>query len=239
MTIATLTLCRFDRLPGRAWAFAQMGLSRRPLRRMPGLTFFKLLGSGGGAGFLPRPNPAVWAILCAWSSRAAAEAGLAGRPFARWRARAGETAQLLLAPQAARGAWSGRTPFAVADGDGGCESHGPIAALTRASIRPRALPAFWRHVPTLDRLIGANRDVLLKVGVGEVPWLHQVTFTVWPDAASMARYARAPGPHADAIRAVREEGLFREDLYARFRVAGASGTWEGRPVADTLARVAA
>ena len=229
MAITTLTLCRFDRPAGRVWAFAQMGLSRLPLRRTRGLTFFKLLGSGGGAGFLPRPNPRVWAILCAWRSRADADAALGHGVFARWAARADECAHLILGTVSARGAWSGRNPFAAGD-----HGDGPLAALTRATIRPRALPFFWRRVPTLDRLIGQNPDVRLKVGVGEVPWLHQVTFSVWPDAASMARYARTPGPHSEAIRAVRDGGWFREELYARFRVVAAHGTWEGRPVQEVL-----
>lgn len=68
---------------------------------------------------------------------------------------------------------------------------------------------------------------MFKIGIGEIPWLHQVTFSIWPDAAAMARFARR-GPHAEAIRAVRDEGWFSEELYARFRVLGEAGTWEGR-----------
>ena len=74
MPTTTLTLARFDRVPGRIWAFTQMGLARRPLRRTDGLGFFKLMGSGAGSGFLPVPNTAVWAILCSWRDRAAADA---------------------------------------------------------------------------------------------------------------------------------------------------------------------
>ncbi len=43
----------------------------------------------------------------------------------------------------------------------------------------------------------------------------------------MAHFARADGPHARAIRAVRDEGWFREELYARFRILGDAGTWNG------------
>ncbi len=77
--------------------------------------------------------------------------------------------------------------------------------------------------------------MLFKAGVGEVPWLHQVTFSVWPDAASMAAFARADGPHAAAIRSVRAEGWFAEELYARFTLRAHSGSWGG---ADPLARAA-
>ena len=231
MSAVTLTLARHSRPSGQFWAFAQMGLARWPLRRTAGLTFFKLMGSGTGAGFSPVPNLTTWSILCGWRDAGAATAGLRGGVFARWDRRADECCHLLLDPVSVRGAWSGRTPFAAGPDRGS----GPIAALTRATIRPRALPRFWRRVPRLDRLIGENPEVLMKVGVGEAPWLHQVTFSVWPDAASMARFARDPaGPHAEAIRAVRDEGWFREELYARFRVRDARGIWQGRDIGETL-----
>jgi len=86
---------------------------------------------------------------------------------------------------------------------------------------------FWRHVPDISAVIGSDPSVAFKIGIGEVPYLHQVTFSVWPDAASMDHFARRDGPHARAIRAVRAEGLFAEELYARFAVLGATGMWEG------------
>jgi spheroidene monooxygenase len=55
-----------------------------------------------------------------------------------------------------------------------------------------------------------------------------VTFSIWPDADSMAQFARADGPHARAIRAVRIGDWFSEELYARFRVQATRGSWNGR-----------
>ena len=43
----------------------------------------------------------------------------------------------------------------------------------------------------------------------------------------MAAFARRDGPHARAIRAVREGGWFSEELYARFQVVGDVGAWGG------------
>ena len=43
----------------------------------------------------------------------------------------------------------------------------------------------------------------------------------------MAAFARHDGPHARAIRAVREGGWFAEELYARFQVVGEAGAWGG------------
>ena len=58
-------------------------------------------------------------------------------------------------------------------------------------------------------------------------FLHQVTFSVWPDVASMSAFAHRDGPHAQAIRAVRAGDWFSEELYARFHVFGTSGHWSG------------
>jgi spheroidene monooxygenase len=81
--------------------------------------------------------------------------------------------------------------------------------------------------------------VAFKIGIGEVPLLHQVTFSIWPDTASMAAFARADGPHAQAIRAVREGQWFSEELYARFRILGDLGSWGGGSPLTRLERQAA
>jgi len=144
---------------------------------------------------------------------------------ARYRTMAAEDWTLFLTPIAARGRWSDTAPFAAQPDPG----TGPIAAMTRATVKPGAALRFWSRVPDISAVIGADRNVLFKIGIGEVPLLHQVTFSIWPDADSMAAFARTPdGPHAQAIRAVRDGDWFREELYARFRIAGEAGSWDGR-----------
>ena len=101
------------------------------------------------------------------------------------------------------------------------------AALTRATIKPSVLTRFWGQVPDISRVIGDDPNVAFKIGIGEVPWLHQVTFSIWPSAQAMANFARKDGPHARAIKAVRAGNWFREELYARFAVTGEHGSWEG------------
>jgi spheroidene monooxygenase len=98
---------------------------------------------------------------------------------------------------------------------------------------------FWGRTPDISARIGRDANVLFKAGIGEVPWLHQVTFSVWPDTAAMAAFARADGPHAAAIRAVRSEGWFSEELYARFAVLAHAGTWGGRDPLDASPAIAA
>jgi spheroidene monooxygenase len=71
--------------------------------------------------------------------------------------------------------------------------------------------------------------MLFRMGMGEVPLLHQVTFSVWQDAAAMRRFAYGGAGHARAIAAVRAGDWFAEELYARFAVLEAAGRWQGRP----------
>lgn len=220
----TLSLFRFDRWRDRVWAFAMMGAARFALARVPDLQFWKLCGSGTGEGFTPIPNTSVYAILCAWPNTDTARAGIGSETiFARYRNRASEHWTLYLTPTSARGAWAGVEPFEPALEP----NNGPIAALTRATVKPRVAARFWRRVPDISAVIGSDPNVIFKIGIGEVPLLHQVTFSIWPGAEEMAAFARTNGPHAAAIHAVRSGNWFREELYARFAIAGTDGTWNG------------
>lgn len=221
--IATLSLFRFAGLRRRLWAFTQMGLARGAMRRTPDVRFWKLCGSGTGEGFTPVPNTAVYAILATWPDLETARRRVAEGVHLRWSARAAETWTLFLATISARGAWSGAAPFRPSV----AHAAGPLAALTRATLRPSILTRFWGRVPAISQVIGADPHVRFKIGLGEVPLLHQITFSIWPDAATMAAFARADGPHARAIQAVREGRWFREELYARFAVVDQVGAWAG------------
>jgi spheroidene monooxygenase len=222
--IVTLSFFRFDGVMSRLWAFAMMGLARGPMARVPDIGFWKLCGSGSGVGFTPVPNLGVYAILATWPDVATAQDRIErASPFRRYRARAAESWTVLLAPTSVKGEWSGQQPFIETE----TQSTGALAALTRATIRPSVLARFWRRVPNISSVIGRDDNVLFKIGVGEIPWLHQVTFSIWPDAQTMAGFART-GHHADAIRAVREGNWFNEELYARFAVVSDTGTWHGK-----------
>ncbi len=201
-----------------------MGASHLSFRAMEECSFYKLCGSGTGEGFTPRPNWGVWAVLAVWPDEATARRRLATAPvYRRWSNRATECYTLFLQPTSARGTWSKAMPFLSTP----ASERGPVAALTRASVRPTTMLRFWNRVPDISAAIGADTNVAFKIGIGDVPFLHQVTFSVWPDTASMADFARADGPHARAIRAVRDGDWFSEELYARFAVADTMGTWGG------------
>ena len=224
ISVTTFSLFRFPAIRDRLWVFTQMAASRRPLAATPGIGFAKLFGSGTGEGFTPKPNTAIWGLLATWPDEATARRGASEGVFARWAGHAAESWTIFLSALSARGRWSGAAPFKP-EADPGC---GPLAVLTRATIRPASLLRFWRHEPAVSARIGADPNVIFKIGVGEAPWLQQVTFSIWPDEERMCAFARR-GPHQEAIRAVREGGWFAEELYARFRVIGEAGAWSAAP----------
>lgn len=220
----SISFFRFDRAAARIWAFTQMGIARLDMPKTPGIGFWKLCGSGVGEGFTPIPNLGVWAILATWPDEETARSSIAsGSVFSRFRLKAAESWTVLLQAVSSRGHWSGQEPFTVVD-DRKTEA---LAVLTRATIKPKAAFRFWRRVPNISDVIGKDQNVLFKIGIGEVPWLHQVTFSIWPNLRGMVEFARKDGPHAKAIKAVRDGNWFREELYARFQVVGSIGSWEG------------
>ena len=226
----TLSFHRFGPVHRRLWALVQMGAARLSLPRVPGIGAWKLCGSGANQGFIPIPNTAVAAILATWPDEATARDRIAGHaPFTRWAEMAEETWTVFLAPTSVRGRWGGVTPFEVSAEP----APGPLAALTRATVKPSVAARFWKRTPDLNRAIFADPNVVFRIGIGEVPLVQQVTFSIWPDTDTMHAFAHAPGTlHAEAIRAVREGKWFREELYARFRILGDAGTWNGaRPLA--------
>ena len=227
--IVSLSFFRFDTPVSKLWAFAMMGVARGAMARVPDIGFWKLCGSGTGEGFTPIPNTGVYAILATWPDETTARDRTQNADiYRKYHARADESWTLYLSTETARGRWSGKAPFSPTRD----HATGPLAALTRATLKPGVAMKFWQRVPDISGVIGNDPAVMFKIGIGEVPWLQQVTFSIWPDQAAMDNFARKDGPHARAIAAVREGKWFKEELYARFRVTGSEGTWGGRSPLD-------
>lgn len=226
MQAVAISFFRFEGVAARLWAFSQMQLARARLRETREIGFFKLFGTGTGEGFTPVPNFGVYAVLTTWADLDAARRGLSkGEVFRRYREHAREASTVYLSAISSRGRWDGRAPFEV---EPPAEPTRPLAVLTRATLKARHLAAFWRNTPGISVTIRGEDHLRFKIGMGEVPWLQQVTFSIWDDPEAMKAFAYRSASHAAAVRGVRENGWFREELYARFRVLGFEGTWEGR-----------
>lgn len=252
-----------------------MAFDRPGLGSTPGLTFWRLLGSGRGASTSMGADLRRWALLAVWRDERDLDRFLSDSPVAaRWRSAARESWQVRLVPLASRGSWNGVNPFAplpaapsglppgaggktgLLPGDTGLSRRdtpglspgeasgfspggayapdpgGPVAVLTRASIRPARLVAFYRSVPGVDRLLAEQEGCLASVGVGEWPLARQGTFSLWRDAAAVRDFAHRGRAHRRVIGRTRAEGWYSEELFARFSPYASEGTWDG---ADPLA----
>ena len=229
MSVVSISFFRFETLRARLWAFSQMQFARKHLKALPGLEFFKLFGSGTGEGFTPVPNFGVYAILGVWPSEAHARAQIDGDTiYARYHAQSVEAAHIYLQPFSVRGRWDGDNPFKVAASDKNKPAPEPIGVITRATIKKRSVFSFWKHSPGISKDVGQQDSLLFKIGVGEVPWLHQVTISIWSNRKAMVRFAYENGTcHAIAAKEAFDKKWFSEDLFARFHVLSATGRWDG------------
>jgi heme-degrading monooxygenase HmoA len=223
--LVTLSLYGFSGA-ARAWAFAQMGLARPRMAGVEGLRFWKLLGSGRGGGFSLRPDWSRYGLVAAWETPEAADVFFASSPVAAaYRERADEVWTVRLRPTSAHGAWSGANPFLpTAPGP----ARGPVAVLTRATIRWRRLAAFWGAVPASGRALDGAAGLLASIGVGEAPVVRQATFSLWASEEHMRAFAYGTAEHRETIRRTREERWYAEELFARFAPVASEGAWNGR-----------
>lgn len=216
-------------------ALARMALDPLLLRRVPGLRFARMLGTGSGRTFTLRDaTPRRWGLLASWDTAEAARVfdrdAVTSR---RWDAVADERFRADLRPLAARGRWSGHTPFgdpqpvhrsSAAPSRSGAT---PVAALTRARIATRKAATFWRAVPPVSADLHRVDGLRLAVGIGEAPVGLQGTFSLWDSAGALRDFAYRGAAHAEVVARTATEGWYREELFARFAVLATAGTVDG------------
>lgn len=232
MQVVTISFFRYNTWPARLEALSQMARGRFALKNVPGLEFFKLLGTGSGAGFNPRPNVNVNAILCVWPDMDTAKRGLDKSITHRvLRDHSCETWTLYLTPTSARGQWSGVEPLRVTE-----KAKNPLAVLTRATVKLPVALDFWKIVPEIESMVANHPNCAFHIGMAEVPWVQQVTFSIWDRVRPMGKFAHGDCPHGHAIQQVRDGNWFSEEMYARFQILGDEGSWEGGSPLDRLSK---
>jgi heme-degrading monooxygenase HmoA len=209
-------------------ALVGMGLNRILLRRAPGLRFWKLLGSAGGLAFGPW-NPRRYGLFSVWESPAALDAFQRESPvLAAYRRRADELWTVRLRPISWHGTWSGVNPFAGAEPAAPlAPDAGPLAILTRATIRPLRVRAFRAAARQVNAELAQHPGLLAAIGLGEVPLFTQATFSLWASQRAVRGFAYSGPEHIAAMRRKESESWYSEELFARFQPVASYGTWDG------------
>jgi hypothetical protein len=213
--VTTISIFHFRGWKNKFRALSQMGLAPARMQHAPGLSFFKLLGSGAENGFSIRPNFGTYALLGVWDAEADADRFFQKHPaFQHYRSLAASWQTIYMRNTAAHGAWDGQNPFQTADAFDPTE---PVAVITRATIRRRHLWRFWRFVPSVSRDVENRPGLRLAIGIGELPLLQQATFSLWDSGRQMLDYAYRRPEHSAMVRKTRELGWYKEELFARFK----------------------
>lgn len=206
----------------------QMQDANRILKSVPGLHFYKLLGSGSGNGFSVVPDTSTYALLSVWEDQASAEAFFKHHPYCyqvfintiqRW--------TTYLNTTKVRGTWQQQQPFLVQQPS---STNGPIAVVTRATIHPKKLWSFWKSVPRVSDRLGQHQvGLLFSKGIGELPLIQQATFSLWKNRNAMVQYAYGSADHQEMIKKTRQLGWYREELFAEFSLTKVHGHWSNIP----------
>ena len=207
----------------RLWGYARFVIQRFSMRHVAGLVFSKVMGSGSDGGFGLRPSSTRQALFCLFADEASADSFLASRITQSYASRSHEFCTAKLRAYSCKGTWAGHAIAVTAATPEG----GPIATLTRASIRPWAALRFWRLQPASEVSLNQASGCLLATGVGEAPFFRQATFSLWTGVDAMNTYART-GAHLSAIRAANAGQFFSESMFVRFVPLAISGSWRGQ-----------
>jgi hypothetical protein len=223
--IISLTIIRYKKL-FIPFALLAMAIHRLFMWLQKGCTFWKLLGSGHNGTFDLQPDWQQWGLLAVWEERADFDAFYA-HSFVGWwwKLLAKETWTILCLPLQSHGEWDGKEPFGKPD----INSYtGPIAVLTRATIRMNKLKNFWNNVDAVANLMTSAKGYITSFGIGEAPVYRQATFSIWESIDDVKAFAYQSREHAEVIKKTRLENWYSEELFARFMPLESFGTIRGK-----------
>jgi len=216
MTNTDVTVIYFWKIKSSKVGFAllRMALDRGALRRIKGVRFAKMLGTGKGETFTPRDADANrWGALIVIDG-ANLEMLDNSKLINRWRANSISEVRYLLDPISSHGLWAKVNPFAYATS----QTDGEVIAITRARIKWFQNFRFWRAVPPVTQSLHSSPGLINTIGIGEAPIGLQGTFSHWRTGADLRNFAYKGAAHQDAIAATERHQWYAEELFARFAV---------------------
>ena len=196
------------------FALLRMALDRGALRRIKGVQFAKMLGTGKGETFTPRDADAnQWGVLIVLDS-ALLDSLDNSKLIKRWRSHSLSEVRYLLDPISSHGLWAKVNPFAYAT----TQSDGEVVAITRARIKWFQNFRFWRAVPPVTASLHSSAGLIKTIGIGEAPIGLQGTFSHWNSGADLRNFAYKGAAHQEVIAATERHHWYAEELFARFAV---------------------
>jgi heme-degrading monooxygenase HmoA len=219
--IVSLTIVRYRKslIP---IALLAMAVHRMSLLFRKSCTFWQLLGSGKSGTFDLHPDWQQWGLLAVWGNRDDYDE-FCDRSFIVkwWNVFCIEKWTILLEPLQSHGKWDGKEPF----GNTSIEHYnGPVAILTRATIRFNRLKNFWANVEGVSELMKRAPGYKFSLGLGERPFYRQATFSIWNSLDDVKVFAYRSKEHAEVIKKTRKENWYSEELFARFKPIASCGT---------------
>jgi len=232
--VTSLTIIRYRRryVP---FALLAMAVFRLPLSFNKNISFFKLLGCGKNGSFDKTPDWQQWGLLTIHDLEPEGKKDLKpgwqinhhGKFISKWLKFFGcEVWTVVLQPIEGHGTWDKKEVFGTLPKQ--TDYKGPIAVLTRATIRITKLKAFWKHVNGVSSQMAGAPGFVTSIGVGEVPWIKQATFSVWQSKESMRQFAYSLPAHKEVIVKTHQEKWYSEDMFVRFRIISQQGTIKGK-----------
>ncbi|MFN8243504.1 MAG: hypothetical protein U0X40_05565 [Ferruginibacter sp.] len=197
-------------------------------------SFWKLLGSGKNEGFYGGINWRKWAILVVMKDRKSEKnevemedrqiansqlntSFIYGKIIDSWlRFFKAECLTIELSPLSGHGQWNGKAPWGLLPDLS--SNPGPVAVLTRARIRFGVIRRFRQQVPPLADKLKGRPGLVYTLGLGELPFLFQATFSIWQTAGAMEAFAYKSAEHQQVMDEARRHNWFSEALFVRFRV---------------------
>ena len=213
--ITTISFFKYNR--NKFWAFKQMYLAAKLMNKTSGLDFYKLLGTGSGAGFSLYPDFSTYSILCIWKDRSSADNFIKKSNHAILISKkASLRVDYFLNSIHSHGKWDGLNPFTRNNLKQ--DKSKKIAIITRATLNYSRLLEFWKSVPKASKAIKNASGVIWFKGIGEIPFIQQATFSIWENINSVTDFAYKNKNHADIVKKTRKRNWYKEDLFARFEI---------------------
>jgi hypothetical protein len=230
--ITTLTFFNYPNLKQKLWAFGMMQFAHRPMKKVKGLQFYKLLGSGK-ENFDPKPDWSVYGLLQVWDNEEVArEFFTNSKLYKRYHNHSESQLTFYMKSIKAHGQWSKQNPFEASDSLD--ENNKYISVITRATIKISMLKKFWDYVPTSQLDLVDNPNLLFTAGVGERPVTQMATFSLWNDARALKKFAYRSQNHRHAVQQTQALQWYKEEMFTRFQPYQITGNWSNFEIPSDL-----